>query len=574
MRLYRVRTDHWVGRGRPGHAVEWGEDSSDPNPFPQPSTEPLLLSTRGQVRPEGDYFDEGAAQAAVDFFPLMKHTQGPLAGQPFELAPEQEWLVREAFGWYRASGLRRYREVYVEVGRGNGKSQLGAGVGGKLLYADGEASPEVTGAAKDRPQATIVLQRLQAMVRTNPDLVKRSQLLRKSIRNRRNSGEYRAASADVGGAWGGAPHGIVFDEVHTQPNRDLWDALTTGLGKRAQPMVWGLTTAGWDKESLCWEKHELVRQVAEGTIDLPDFLGVVWAAPEDADWTDPAVWQQANPMLSLPGSDRTPSGALAAISYDFMAAECAKALASPPFQNTFRTMYLSQWVGQEVRYLPMEHWDACNEPVRPAKRPAFGGLDLSSTTDLSAFVVVSERDGKVDVDVKMYAPAEGLRERCRRDRVPYDVWAREGLLTLTPGTTIDQDYIKADVLAAKEKYDLVDVGYDRWNAAKIVKELEGEGVTMVQVGQGFASLSAPTKRLLELVLKHAVRHGGNACLRWQASNVAAVVDSAENMKPDKAKSSSRIDGIAATITALDGLTRRGGTVRKQSHWNTPKEPKS
>ncbi len=540
---------------------------TSPNPFPAGGTRPLY-HTLDQPKPEGCYFDAQAADDAVSFIALMRHTQGPLAGEPFKLAPEQEWVTREAFGWKR-HGSRLIRTVYIEEGRANGKSQWGAGVAGKLLYADGEPNPEIVGAAKDRAQARIILQRLQAMVRTNPDLIKRSSLLRSEIRHRTNGGTYRATSADVGGAWGGAPHGIIFDEVHAQPNRELWDALTTGAGKRRQPMTWAFTTAGWDRESLCRELHELVRQISEKVVEDASFLGVVWAAAEEDDWTDPKVWQQANPLLGLPDSDLTPSGARAAISHEYMAGECRKALATPAFQNTFRTMYLSQWVGQEVRFIPMEQWDQCSGPVTPTKRPAFGGIDLASTTDLAAFQVVSRApDGSVEIETRLYAPADGLRERCRRDKAPYDVWARDGFLTLTPGATIDQDYIKADVLKAKETYDLRDVGYDRWNAGKLVQELEAEGVTMVKVGQGFASMSAPTKELLRLTLERKLRHGAHPLLRWMVSNTAAVVDAAENIKPDKAKSTGRIDGVTATVIALDGLTRRGNTERRKSRYNS------
>ncbi len=546
--------DHWV---------------SNPNPFPVGGTLPLY-HTLDRPKPEGCYFDAQAADDAVNFVALMCHTQGPLAGKPFILAPEQVWVTREAFGWKRSDDSRLIRTVYVEEGRANGKSQWGAAIAGKLLYADGESNPEIVGAAKDRQQARIILQRLQAMIRTNPDLLKRSSLLRSEIRHRTNGGTYRATSADVGGAWGGAPHGIIFDEVHAQPNRDLWDALTTGTGKRRQPMIWAFTTAGWDRETLCWELHELVRQIFEATIDDPSFLGVVWAAAEDADWTDPNVWQSANPLLARPDSDLTPSGSPAAISHEYMAGECRKALSLPAFQNTFRTMYLSQWVGQEVRFIPMEEWDQNAGPVTPSKRPAFGGLDLASNTDLASFQIVSRApDGMLEIETRLYAPADNLRERCRRDRVPYDVWARDGFLTLTPGNTIDQDYIKADVLEAMDTYDLKDVGYDKWNANKLVKELENEGVTMVEVRQGFASLSVPTKELLRLTMKHSLRHGGHPLLRWMVSNTAATVDAAENIKPDKAKSTGRIDGVVATILALDGYMRRGqDPERKQSRYNS------
>lgn len=539
---------------------------TDPNPFPTDGVAPLYCSslkpgTRERLfnEPEGAYFDDKAADDAVRFFGFLKHTQGPLAGQEFILAPEQRWLIREAFGWKRPDGRRLKRIMFVEMGRGNGKSQLGAGIAGKLLLADGERDPEVVGAASDRKQARkYCLDRLKSMIRADERLNAKVDIYRNEIRRKDGTGVYEATSSEVSSNWGGAPHGIIFDEVHAQPNRELWDALETAMGKRAQPMMWGFTTAGWDRTSLAWELHERTRQLSEGAIVEDEFLGIVWAADEDDDWTLPETWWKANPMMGL------------AFEEEFIAAKCQKALNTPAFQNTFRTMYLSQWVGQEVRFLDMMKWDACAGPMeQPNKREAFGGMDLSSSIDLSAFAVAARQAGdptKVDLYVKLYAPAEGLHERALRDRLPYEQWAREGILTLTPGATIDQDVIKADIVAAAELWDLKDINYDRWNASKLVRELEEEeGITMVQMGQGFASMSAPSKELLKLVTDGNLRHGGNPALRAQASATAAVVDAADNIKPDKANSGQRIDGIVAGIMALDGLARRGRGERV-SHW--------
>ena len=533
------------------------------NPFPENGVVPLYCSAlhagTGDRRDmaDGEYYDELAADKAVKFFELLKHTQGPLAGEVFKLRPEQEWLIREAFGWMRADGKRKYRIIFVEMGRGNGKSQLGAGIAGKLLLADGEADPEVLGASSDRRSARkYCLERLKAMIRVEPRLKAKVDLLRNEIRQKEavGSGVYEAVSSDVTSNWGGAPHGIIFDEVHAQPNRELWDALETAMGKRAQPMMWGFTTAGWDRTTLAWELHERTREASLGTIEDSEFLGIVWAADEEDDWTDPEVWRKANPMMGY------------AFEESFVAGKCQKAQNLPTFQNTFRTMYLSQWVGQQVRFIDMAKWDKCATPtLAPSKRQAFGGLDLSSSIDLSAFVIAA-RDPQdpsiVDVYVKLYAPAEGLHERARRDRLPYEVWAREGILTLTPGDTIDQDVIKRDILEAKDTWELTDVSYDRWNASKLVRELQAEGAIMVQMGQGFASMSAPTKELLKLVIDERLRHGGNPHLRAQVSATAALVDAADNVKPDKAGSGQRIDGVVALIMALDGLSRRGRTTRK------------
>lgn len=544
----------------------------DPNPFPEHGVIPLFCSSlhpgtadrRWEFFDEiGAEFDEEAAQKILKWFKHLKHTQGPLAGKPFKLTPEQEWLMRETFGWKRPDGWRVFRICYVEMGRGNGKSQLGAAIAGYLLLADGEIDPEVIGAAATRDQARkYCLDRLKAMVDATPQIGAKVTPYRKEIRAKKGNGVYEAVSSDVVSAWGGAPHGIIFDEVHAQTHPDLWDALETSMGKRAQPMMWGWTTAGWDKDSLCWMLHERTRMLAQGTISDVEFFGVIWAADEGADWTDPEVWRKANPMMGE------------AFTEDFIKAKCEKAKNEPTFQNTFRTMYLSQWVGQEVRFLEMTRWDAGAVPMAPPAntRQAFGGLDLSSTTDLSAFSVAARNGTDVDLYVKFYAPAEGLHERARRDRLPYEVWARDGILTLTPGATIDQNVIKADILAAQEIWDLEDVSYDRWNASKVVKELEEEGVTMVQIGQGFAGMSAPAKYLLRLVTDHQLHHGGNPLLRSNAAVTAAVIDAAENIKPDKAKSGGRIDGIVSSIMALDGLMRRGRDTPKRSHWED--EPES
>lgn len=542
---------------------------TDPNPFPERGALPRWCTAFGRAKPPGSYFDKQAADWAIEFFDTyLHHTQGPLAGEAFHLAPEQEWVTREAFGWMRADGRRLVRTVYVEEPRAMGKSQWGAGIAGKLLCADGESDPEIVGAAVDRKQARIILNRLKAMMRMSPELSKRATPLRGEIRyTSKTGGEgwYEATSSDVASAWGGAPHGVIFDEVHAQKSRELWDALITGTGKRRQPMVWAFTTAGWDHESLCWELHEYTRQGAEGSLDDPSFLGVVWAAPEDADWTLPETWRMANPLLEAEaGTGLAASGARAAVSLDFLERECERAKAIPAFSNTFRTMYLSQWVGQETRFIPMDMWDLCGEPVRPGKRAAFGGLDLASTTDLAAYAVVSLRDDKVEVDLRVFAPADGLRERVQRDRVPYDVWAREGLLTLTPGRTIRQEAIRQAVLESAGTYDLKDVGYDPWNASELVVDLESDGVQMVQLRQGFSSMSAPTKELLRLVLDQKLRHGGHPILRWMVDNTAPQTDAAGNVKPDKSRSTGRIDGLVASVMAVDGLMRRGRAAKRRS----------
>lgn len=537
----------------------------DPNPFPQGGVVPAFCVSlepgTGIRRPANDqsYFSEKATEDVLMFFSGLKHTQGRLAGQQWLLTPEQLWLIRETFGWLRPDGFRKYRVIFVEMGRGNGKSQLGAGVAGYLLLADGEMNPEVVGVAATRPQARkYCFDRLKAMISVNPSLATLVDVYRYEIRRRESSrwgGNYEACSSDVTSNWGGAPHGVIFDEVHTQKNRELWDAMETALGKRNQPMMWGLTTAGWDRTSICWELHERTMELAKSIIEDTEFFGIIWNAEEEEDWTDPEIWRKANPMIGH------------AFEESFIEAKCKKAQSTPAFQNTFRTMYLSQWVGSETQLIDMVSWDNNDQSALPLpmRRRAFGGLDLSSTMDLSAYTIAAKNGDKVEFHVKMYAPKSGLLERERRDRLPYRDWVRAGWLTLTEGESIDQDHIKKDILQSAVEWDIRDISYDRWNASKLVRELDDEGLTMVAMGQGFASMSAPTKALLQLVVDGSVLAGGNGALRAQVSYTSAKTDPSGNIKPDKSTSSARIDGVVSCIMALDGLNRRGQDERRSAY---------
>lgn len=553
----------------PTYNMKIGDDIAevdfDPNPFPQDGVIPAYCVTlepgTGIRRPNNDdaYFDERATENVLMFFTGLRHTQGRLAGEEWVLTPEQLWLLRETFGWLRPDGYRKYRVIFVEMGRGNGKSQLGAGIAGYLLLADGEMNPEVVGVAATKPQARkYCFDRLKAMIQVNPALASIVDMYRYEIRRRESSlwgGVYEACSSDVTSNWGGAPHGVVFDEVHAQKNRELWDAMETALGKRNHPMMWGFTTAGWDRTSICWELHERSVELAKGVIEDTEFFGIIWNAAEDEDWTDPAVWRKANPMIGH------------AFEESFIAAKCKKAQSTPAFQNTFRTMYLSQWVGSETALIAMPMWDANDQsPLPPpGNRVGFGGMDLSSTLDLSAYTIACWNDDKVEFHVKLYAPKEGIIERERRDRLPYRDWVKKGWLTLTEGDTIDQDIIKRDILQSAVVWDLKDVSYDRWNASKLVRELADEGIEMVAMGQGYASMSAPTKALLQLVVDSKILAGGNGALRAQISYTSASTDPSGNIKPDKSKSAARIDGVVSCIMALDGLNRRGAPGKRSAY---------
>lgn len=494
-------------------------------------------------------FDERAALVAERFFErMLVHIEGPLAGQPFVLEPWQRNLVRDLFGWKHPDGRRKYRKLYLEVPRGNGKSTFAAGLALLLLAVDGERSAKIYSAAAEKPQAAIVFETAEKMVQASPVLSKRIRPYRNRTMDYMETGSrYITLSADAYTKHGLNPHGIVFDELHAQPNRELYDVLNTAMGKRRQPIMIMITTAGYDRNSICWEQHEYARQVRDGIIDDPTFLPAIWAADDEDDWTSPETWRKANPNYGV------------SVREEFLRQECATALASPAYQNTFRRLYLNQWTQQESRWLDMHAWDACSQAVPDlAGRTCYGGLDLASTTDIAAFVLAfpSAGDGEPTwLLPTFWIPGDNLQERVRRDRVSYDAWVRDGLVVATPGNVIDYGRIRQHIVDMAQQYDIREIAYDRWGATQLSQQLTEDGLTMVQMGQGFASMAAPTKELLRLVLSRQLGHGGNPVLRWMADNVTVETDAAGNVKPSKAKSRQKIDGIVAAIMGLDRATR-------------------
>ena len=506
------------------------------------------------ARAQGAYwFDREAAERAERFFAEhLQHVKGEWAGKPFVLARwQRDKIIRPLFGWKRADGTRRYRKAYIEIPRKAGKSTLAAGIALHLLFSDGEAGAEIYSAAADREQAAIVFELAQQMVEANPRLRERAEVFRRSIVAPKLASSYKVLSSDAFTKHGLNAHGIVFDELHVQPNRELWDVLTTSVGARRQPLVVAITTAGYDRESICWEQHEHARQVIEGIVRDDELLAVIYAADPEDDWTRVSTWRKAHPGIGV------------TLSKQFLRGECRLAKATPGYQNAFRRLYLNQWTQQETRYIPMERWDQLGEAVDAAElagQACYGGLDLASTTDIAALVLMfpAVNGGSARALPFFWIPAENMRERVLRDRVPYDVWVREGLIEATEGNVIDYAAIRGKLLALKETYNIREIAFDRWGATQLSQELDAAGLTVVPTGQGFASMSAPTKELLNLIMAGKLAHGGNPVLRWMADNMVVRQDPAGNVKPDKSKSTQRIDGMVALIMAIDRLSRQGG----------------
>ena len=502
-------------------------------------------------------YNQQAADFAVNFIEALTHTKGTWAGKPFKLLPWQEQIIRDLFGVLKPNGYRQFNTAYIEIPKKQGKSELAAAVALLLTCGDGEQRAEVYGCAADRQQATIVFDVAADMVRMCPALNRRVKILasQKRIIFQPTNSFYQVLSAEAYSKHGFNIHGVVFDELHTQPNRKLFDVMTKGSGDaRTQPLYFLITTAGTDTQSICYETHQKAEDILEGRKNDPTFYPVIYGADKDDDWTDPEVWKKANPSLGV------------TVQMDKVKSACESAKQNPGEENAFRQLRLNQWVKQSVRWMPMETWDKCAFHVNPDEllgRKCYGGLDLSSTSDITAFVLVfppEDEDDKYYVLPYFWLPEDNLELRVNRDHVNYDLWKKQGFLDITEGNVVHYGYIEQFINGLNEKYDIQEIAFDRWGAVQMVQNLEAMGFTVVPFGQGFKDMSPPTKELMKLTLEKKIAHGGHPVLRWMMDNIFIRTDPAGNIKPDKEKSTEKIDGVVATVMALDRALRHHRTV--------------
>ena len=498
------------------------------------------------------HYDKAKADRAVKFIENLCHTKGKWAGKRFWLLPWQEQLIRDIFGIVKPDGYRQFRTAFVEICKKVGKSELAAAVALYLLYADNEPSAEVYGAAADRQQASIVFDVAKQMVEMSPALLKRSKLMTatKRIVNYGNSGYYQVLSAEVGGKHGFSVSGLEFDEIHTQPNRQLYDVLTKGSSDaRQNPLHFIITTAGTDRHSIAYELHTKAVDILEGRRVDPTFYPVVYGLKDDEDWEDEANWYKVNPSLGY------------TVDIERLRDAYREAKQNPADEVTFKWLRLNMWVSSTVAWIPDAIFMKGNEEIDlPALegRDCYGGLDLSSTGDITALVLMfppRDEDEKYILLPFFWVPEETIPQRVKAASVPYDIWEKQGYLLSTEGNVIHYDFIEKFINDLAEKYHIVEIAVDRWNATQMIQNLEGDGFTMVPFGQGFASMSGPTKDFYRLLMEGQIIHGGHPVLRWMAGNVVVDTDPAGNIKVTKAKSKEKIDGIVAAIMALDRCIR-------------------
>jgi phage terminase large subunit-like protein len=505
----------------------------------------------------GLFFDRVAAQRVIDYFPLFTcGVDGDYYGVPIVLDPAWQALLWILYGWKRKTEkgrkLRRFKIGYAEMGAGNLKSLILSGLCLYELHAFGEKGAQVYAAATDKRTAKRVFTTAATMAKESDYLRERLLIGADNIADPETNSKFEPCASEDQNLQGLRPSFVCIDELHAHQNAGVWDAFYSRLGKTTQPLMFAITNSGYDRNSVCYRQREYSEKVLNGII--PDDTWFAWICglePEDiedpAGWENEANWPKANPCWGT------------AIKLAEMREQATKAKGDPSSLNTFLRFRLCVWTTSYSAWMPMDKWDLCKLQIDREKlrgRRCFGGLDLSTTTDVSAFVLIFEpvdEDPRYRVLPYFFLPKDNIQFRCRRDRVPYDVWAREGIFELTEGTVIDYRFIRARINALRDEFDFIEIGLDRWNSTDIARDLTDDGFELVKIGQGFASMFAPTKRLKELVLTGELAHDGNAVLRWMASNVIVQTDPAGNVKPDKSKSREKIDGIVALIMAVTGI---------------------
>ena len=488
------------------------------------------------------YFDKDAANKAIGFIEqFITHTKGELTSKKLKLEEWQSKIVGDIFGWKdKKTNLRKYRTVFIEVPRKNGKSTLCAAIGLYMLFADEERGSEVYSAAGDRAQAGIVFEIAKGMILQSPELSQRGKVFRNSIVNESKGNFYQAISSDSKTKHGFNANCIIFDELHTQPNRDLWDTLVTSTGSRRQPLTIAITTAGYDKQSICYEVYSYAKKVADSVISDDSFYSVIYETT-DEDITLESTWIKANPNYGI------------SLKKEYMEREAQRAIDIPSYQNTFRRLMLNQWTDSHSAWLTSGEWDACYQKFDYDLldgKECWGGLDLASTRDLTSLVLLFNVNGKFICIPYIFIPEENAKKRSDRDGVDYVSWIRDGHIFSTPGDVTDYSFIRSKINELSKKYRIQNICYDRWNASQLVIELQDDGATMDGFGQGFVSMSMPTKTLEAEILAKNIIHNNNPCMNWCLSNVALQEDPAGNIKIAKNKSKEKVDPIVALVMAL------------------------
>ncbi len=489
---------------------------------------------------KGWYFDKKAAMRAIHFIEKLKHTKGEWAGQRFRLEPWQQFVLWNIFGWKNADGTRRFRYAYIEIARKNGKTALSAGIGLYMLFADGESRPEVYSAATVKDQAKICFSDAVEIVKAT-DLKNYLTPYRNSIVYELKGGTMKPLSSDYGTHDGLNPSCGIIDEFHAHKDSGMFDVIKSAFGARRQPLMFIITTAGFDKSGVCYAYRENVIKVLRGVNEDDSLFGIIYTLDDKSEWDDPKMWIKANPNLGV------------SLSADYLADQVKDAKNRPEAVRNVMTKNVDLWVDAERTWILDDVWQKCIGTTDPADLKGcacWGGLDLSNVSDITAYVLLFHENDRFQLLPHFWIPEEKMLEKVSKENINYDKWVAEGYVTVTPGNVIDYDFVKADILRIVADYDLRTSAYDRWNSSQTIIDLQNEGMECNPFGQGYGSMSAPTKEFEKLVLTGKIEHFGNPVLRWMLASTLVKTDPAGNIKLDKEKSTQKIDGIVAAIMAL------------------------
>jgi len=497
------------------------------------------------THPRRDRTPRAEAERVIVFVSSLKHSKGPAAGQPFRLRPWQEAIIRPLFGTLDPDGYRQYRTTFIFLPTRQGKTELAAALMLYMLFADQESGAELFSVAVDIDQAALVFNTAQAMVQHDPELARRLEVVpsRRRILHHPSSSAWRVIASDAPSALGVNASGLALDELAAWPHREIFDVMSSRTGSRRAPLTVIITTAGSDEHGVGKEVYGYACKVRDGVIEAPSFLPVIYEAPADADPWSEATWRACNPAL----------GDFRSLQEFQAAARLAEEV--PGREAAYRRLYLNQWVTQQDHpWIPLEVWDRCLTP-RPAGgfagRRAFLMLDAATTRDLAALgTLVADDDGGYTVLPEFFCPADSIAERVRTDKVPYDLWVRQGYLTATPGNVIDVGVIRRRIGELMATYQVVEIAVDPWNLRDRIAEWQREGLPVVPVEQTMANLTTAAKAFETLVLSRKLRHDGHPVLRWNVSNCCVDIDANGNLKPSKKRSAEKIDGVSALVTGL------------------------
>ena len=498
------------------------------------------LNDKRTALDKGFFIDTKAGERAVNFIQKLKHTKGKWAGQPLLLEPWQKFIVFNLFAWKRADGSRRFRYAYVEMARKSGKTALAAGIALYMLYAEREPRAEVYSVATVKDQAKLCFNDSVAIVK-NTALSQRMRVFRDSILYEQLGACFKPLSSDDGIHDGYSPYCVIVDEYHAHKDNGMLDVMRSGMGARVQPLVFIITTAGFNKNYPCYAYRQNAKNVMAGIVNDDSLFSMIFEMDAGDDWTDPQNWPKANPNLGV------------SVDYEYLAGAVKDAQNRPEAVRGVKTKNLNMWVDAEATWILDEVWTKCAgafDIFELEGLKCWGGLDLSNVSDITAFVLLFEYKDKFALLPKFWIPEEKLQEKIAKENVGFAEWVDKGYVTVTPGNVTDYDFIKADIFAMAQKYDIISIAYDRWNSSQTVIQMQAEGLEMSPFGQGYGSMSAPSKEFEKMVLAGKIEHFGNPVLRWMLASTAIQTDPAGNIKPDKRKSSQKIDGIVASIMAL------------------------